>query len=77
MQYAYKHCDFMNTLQVMETEKMIYLVLEYASGGEIFGNHSCLVLNKTICFAFMLPFKLPQQVTDFFFHVVDLDDYSM
>ena len=22
----------------METEKMIYLVLEYASGGEIFGN---------------------------------------
>jgi len=27
-----------NALQVMETEKMIYLVLEYASGGEIFGN---------------------------------------
>lgn len=24
-------------LQVMETEKMIYLVTEYASGGEIFG----------------------------------------
>lgn len=23
--------------QVMETEKMIYLVTEYASGGEIFG----------------------------------------
>jgi len=25
----------------METEKMIYLVLEYASGGEIFGNYPC------------------------------------
>jgi len=31
-------------LQVMETEKMIYLVLEYASGGEIFGNIFCLLL---------------------------------
>lgn len=26
-------------LQVMETEKMIYLVTEYASGGEIFGTY--------------------------------------
>jgi len=39
----FKHCACINTLQVMETEKMIYLVLEYASGGEIFGNYPCFV----------------------------------
>jgi len=58
----------MNTLQVMETEKMIYLVLEYASGGEIFGNHSYLVLNKTAlnnCHDKLLFFP---------FHFVDLND---
>jgi len=31
---------------------MIYLVLEYASGGEIFGNNPYFVFNKTTCFAF-------------------------
>lgn len=25
----------------METEKMIYLVTEYAAGGEIFGKYNC------------------------------------
>lgn len=29
----------MHILQVMETERMIYLVTEYASGGEIFGKY--------------------------------------
>lgn len=28
---------FLLLLQVMETERMLYLVTEYASGGEIFG----------------------------------------
>lgn len=27
----------------METEKMIYLVTEYAAGGEIFGNLNCII----------------------------------
>jgi len=30
----------------METEKMIYLVLEYASGGEIFGNYADYPIEK-------------------------------
>uniref|UniRef100_A0A3B5KRC2 non-specific serine/threonine protein kinase n=1 Tax=Xiphophorus couchianus TaxID=32473 RepID=A0A3B5KRC2_9TELE len=32
-----KHPHIIRLYQVMETEKMIYLVTEYASGGEIFG----------------------------------------
>ena len=42
--------------QVMETERMIYLVTEYASGGEIFGeyytaSHLCHVsCTSTDCF---------------------------
>lgn len=28
----------------METEKMIYLVTEYAAGGEIFGNLNCVYI---------------------------------
>lgn len=30
--------------QVMETERMIYLVTEYASGGEIFGEYIYCIL---------------------------------
>ena len=30
---------FLPLYQVMETERMIYLVTEYASGGEIFGKY--------------------------------------
>jgi len=33
-----RHPHIIRLYQVMETEKMIYLVTEYASGGEIFGN---------------------------------------
>ena len=33
-------CVCVCLLQVMETERMIYLVTEYASGGEIFGESS-------------------------------------
>ena len=32
-------CDITD-LQVMQTERLIYLVTEYASGGEIFGKFS-------------------------------------
>lgn len=32
-----RHPHIIRLYQVMETEKMIYLVTEYASGGEIFG----------------------------------------
>uniref|UniRef100_A0A3B3ZUL1 non-specific serine/threonine protein kinase n=1 Tax=Periophthalmus magnuspinnatus TaxID=409849 RepID=A0A3B3ZUL1_9GOBI len=32
-----KHPHIIRLFQVMETERMIYLVTEYASGGEIFG----------------------------------------
>lgn len=31
-------------VQVMETERMIYLVTEYASGGEIFGKYIYCIL---------------------------------
>lgn len=34
-----RHPHIIRLYQVMETEKMIYLVTEYASGGEIFGDY--------------------------------------
>ena len=56
-----RHPHIIRLYQVMETEKMIYLVTEYASGGEIFGKYCkyylfiSLILNlwkifKTIVF---------------------------
>jgi len=39
-----RHPHIIRLYQVMETEKMIYLVTEYASGGEIFGiTHTILL----------------------------------
>lgn len=35
-----RHPHIIRLYQVMETEKMIYLVTEYASGGEIFGKEN-------------------------------------
>ena len=35
---------FLPLHQVMETERMIYLVTEYASGGEIFGKYIYCIL---------------------------------
>lgn len=35
-----RHPHIIRLYQVMETEKMIYLVTEYASGGEIFGKNN-------------------------------------
>lgn len=39
-----RHPHIIRLYQVMETEKMIYLVTEYASGGEIFGEFKLLFL---------------------------------
>lgn len=39
---------FLPLYQVMETERMIYLVTEYASGGEIFGKYLYCILSKAI-----------------------------
>lgn len=36
--------NFLPLHQVMETERMIYLVTEYASGGEIFGKYIYCIL---------------------------------
>lgn len=37
----------------METDKMIYLVTEYAAGGEIFGNLICNICFVIQIFIFM------------------------
>lgn len=34
-----RHPHIIRLYQVMETERMLYLVTEYASGGEIFGKY--------------------------------------
>ncbi|XP_054260207.1 serine/threonine-protein kinase SIK3-like isoform X2 [Macrosteles quadrilineatus] len=53
-----RHCHVIRLYQVMETEKMIYLVTEYASGGEIFDylvkngkipeNEACRVFHQIV-----------------------------
>ena len=47
----FKSCMFYESsnsifVQVMETERYIYLVMEYAPNGEIFGKLISIILNK-------------------------------
>lgn len=51
-----KHPHIIKLYQVMQTDKMLYLVTEYVPGGEIFGKIWSFTIKIGICYKFAYVF---------------------
>ncbi|KAL7981644.1 hypothetical protein Chor_005732 [Crotalus horridus] len=64
------HPHIIRLYQVMETERMIYLVTEYASGGEIFGRQTVLCHSKEVLIMVETSIRVGEELFEWLDHLV-------